>query len=322
MADTNDFSRANSDRVSRRDFLAAMAGGVVGLTASGRFVFGAQAAAQADFAIGLVADCQYRNGPPRGTRFYRLSPQKLEKCVQDFNAMDLEFVIHLGDFIDGRIESFDVVGPIYQKLTAPKHHVLGNHDFAVGPTQKDLVPKKLNMPSRYYDFLVKGWRFVVLDGNDVSLIARNKGTALYKQAQAVLAELKKRRAPNAQTWNGGLSDAQKSWLQSTLSKADAAGERVIVFCHFPVYPPKAHNLWDDEWVVQLLASHKCVAAYMNGHNHAGAYGVKNGVHYVTLPGMVETRDTTAYGRLDVRRASLDLKGTGRTPTRRHSVRPA
>jgi hypothetical protein len=36
-----------------------------------------------------------------------------------------------GDFIDRDFESFDVVGPIFNKLRMPKYHVLGKHDFSV-----------------------------------------------------------------------------------------------------------------------------------------------------------------------------------------------
>ncbi len=64
-------------------------------------------------------------------------------------------------------------------------------------------------------------------------------------------------------------------------------------------PAAAHNLWNDTELIGVLESHTCVVAYINGHNHAGGYGLKNGIHYLTVPGMVETPDTTAYAVFQV-----------------------
>ncbi|MEK9784277.1 MAG: hypothetical protein VW312_06495, partial [Opitutales bacterium] len=62
-------------------------------------------------------------------------------------------------------------------------HVLGNHDFEVADEYKELVPKKLGMPSKYYDFKIKNWRFICLDGNDLSFIAYPKGTEKYRESE-------------------------------------------------------------------------------------------------------------------------------------------
>ena len=92
---------------------------------------------KAEFAFGAIADCQYCADPGRGARKYALSEDKLTKCVTHLNTMDLEYVVHLGDFIDRDFKSFDVVGPIYKKLKMPKYHVLGNHDFSYGTNRCD-----------------------------------------------------------------------------------------------------------------------------------------------------------------------------------------
>ena len=101
--------------------------------------------------------------------------------MEHFNKEDLSFVIHLGDFIDRNFSSFDEILPIYNSLNAPGYHVLGNHDFEVADEYKELVPKKLGMPSKYYDFKIKNWRFICLDGNDLSFIAYPKGSEMYQE---------------------------------------------------------------------------------------------------------------------------------------------
>ena len=140
----------------------------------------------AEHTFGAIADCQYCDGNSRGDRMYALSKQKLADCVAEFNTMDLAFVTHLGDFIERDFKNFDVLNPIFDQLTMPKVHVLGNHDFSVADHLKKDVPAKLGMPAKYYDYEVKGWRYVVLDGNDVSFHAYPEGSAEAKHAVRIL----------------------------------------------------------------------------------------------------------------------------------------
>ena len=130
-------------------------------------------AAEPLFRFGAVADCQYCRATSL-VRKYNQSPKKLTACVAQYNKMNLAFVVHLGDFIDRDFESFDVVSPIFAKLKAPRYHVLGNHDFSVADDKKALVPKRMGLKSRYYNFAHKGWRFIVIDGNDLSTYAYPK----------------------------------------------------------------------------------------------------------------------------------------------------
>jgi len=273
------------------------------------------------FSFGVITDVQYRDKDSKGTRHYRASPAKLEACVQDFNTRDLAFVIHLGDFIDGDFESYDVVAPIYNRLEAPHHHVLGNHDFSVDDEDKGKVMALLGLERAYYDFARGSWRFVVLDGNDLSLRNPEKGEKV-ETAKAVLAAMKEKGLSNAYPWNGGVGAEQKAWLEGVLAAATRAGERAVVFCHFPVHPHNEHNLWNDGEIVAILERHACVAAYVCGHNHTGGYAQKAGIHYLNLQGMVETPDTTSYAVVDVGGDSLTVHGIGREPSRVLELRSA
>ena len=268
------------------------------------------------FRFGVAADAQYCDTANRGTRYYRASLTKLQECVTDFNSRDdLTFVIHLGDFIDRKFASFDQLLPIYQQLKMPAYHVLGNHDFYVASADKSKVPQKLGLEKPYYDFVYHSWRFVVLDGNDLSLYALPKGGAKYKVAEAMLQSLKAKEASNAYDWNGGIGAEQIAWLQQTLANAEQAGEKVIVFCHFPIFPKHSHNLWNDTELIDAIEPYKCVVAYINGHNHRGHYGKKNGIHYLTVHGMVETPDQNAYAVFEVYKDRLNIIGYGREPSR-------
>jgi len=260
-----------------------------------------------------MSDAQYCDRDPAGSRFYGESKEKLAAAVEDLNAQGLAFTIHLGDFIDAHDACLDALLPVYERLSMPHFHALGNHDFDVSAETKSAVPEKLGLKERYYSFVLAGRRFVVLDGGDVSLYARAAGSEERALAEAMLAELKAAGAAQAQGWNGAVGAEQLAWLKRTLSEAYEADEQVIVFCHFPVYPPGAHNLWNDSAVIEALESGGSVVAYINGHNHAGAHAVKNGIHYLTVHGMVETADTTAYAVVHVDATHLEGDGRGRQP---------
>lgn len=262
------------------------------------------------FQYGMIADCQYCADPGTKQRKYSLSEQKLQECIDQLNTMNLEYVVHLGDFIDRDFESFDVVGPVFQQLRMPGYHVLGNHDFSVADKHKSKVPKKMGLASRYYDFAVNGWRFVVLDGNDISFHAYPEGSAGYRTAEAFYHENK----ISSPKWNGALGAGQLSWLNGVLETASGANEKVVLYCHFPVFPENGHNLWNAGEVIELLESHVCVVAYINGHNHAGNYGLRNGIHYLTLKGMVDTVHT-AYSVVNVFEDRLEIMGYGREENR-------
>ena len=263
-----------------------------------------------EHSFGAIADCQYCDIKENGVRKYSLSKDKLSKCVADFNKMNLEYVVHLGDFIDRDFKSFDVMNPIFNKLQAPKYHVLGNHDFSVKDSLKKDVPSKMGLTSKYYDFYVKGWRYIVLDGNDISFHAYPKNSEEVKKAAKYYIQ-NKIKSPK---WNGAIGEEQLSWLKKILVKAQSNGEKVILYCHFPVYPPNGHNLWNAKEIIDTIELFPCVKAYINGHNHKGNYKMKNGVHYLTLKGMVDT-EKPSYALIKVDEDSIDVTGYGREKNR-------
>lgn len=229
--------------------------------------------------------------------------------------MELEYVIHLGDFIDKDFKSFDVVSPIYNKLKVPNYHVLGNHDFSVRDERKSEVPQKMGMKSKYYDFKIKGWRYIVLDGNDVSFHAYPANSDKYKE----VTEYYDNNNISAPKWNGAVGSKQMLWLREVLESASKEMEKVILYCHFPIYPPNNHNLWNADEIVKLIESFPCVKAYINGHNHEGNYGIKEGIHYITIKGMVDTYQAS-YASVQVYEDSLKIIGYGREENRTLLIR--
>lgn len=243
-------------------------------------------------AFGVVADIQYGDKQGSVSRDYRGSLSRLEQCVGVLNKQPLDFVIQLGDAIDGygtnRVASvgdLDSVLSVFNRLTAPKYHVVGNHCLLSG---KENLHQRLGLKSFYYTFTVpssKGWRFVVLDGNDAGY--------------------------------GVMSDAQLAWFRTTLGQAQQAGEKVICFCHFPLIQAAAENnrMAKPEPVLAALDAAPCVVAWIAGHDHAGGYARRSGVHHITLQGLVESPGNNAYARFELGATRLKETGFGNEPSR-------
>ena len=268
------------------------------------------------FSFGLMADVQYADKEPSGSRYYRKSLEKLQKCVQDFNNRDLKFVIQLGDLIDEDATSYGNLNRIlniYNQLKAPSYHVLGNHDFSTPESvEESSVPAKLGLSKRFYDFSYDGFLFIVLDSLDLVLKdpASVPVSAKQQEAKRMWDSMKEGRY-NKHNCNGGIGKEQFAWLKQRLQSASASGQRVILFSHMPLFPANWPNLWNDVDVINLMKSFDCVVAFISGHNHEGAYAIKNGIHYFSVKGIVETPDTNAYAVVKAFDNRLEIKGFGR-----------
>ncbi len=273
-----------------------------------------------DFEIGVIADCQYCDCDPTDVRFYRKAPARLKEAVTELNTHKLDYTIHLGDFIDRDFNSFDTLIPIWGGLHMDKFHVLGNHDFSVADSLKPMVFEKMGLKDRYYSIVKNKWRFIVLDGNDLSvhgaLTADKK-----QQTDSLYALLSDRELPNLKPWNGGLGKDQLQWVENELKLATENKERVGFYCHYPVLGETNDlTLWNYEQVLTLIDKYECVKFYFNGHHHDGSYVQKNGVHYLNFKGMLDTPDSTSYARVAFHNDSILVSGYGREPDRGLKIR--
>ena len=264
--------------------------------------------------FGVVADIQYRHGEPVGTRYYGASLGKLRDAVSRFNRENVQFVINLGDTIDGGIESFEAVMPLFKPLKVPLYNVMGNHDLAVGGGNEELVLPALGLKDDHYAFTKGNWTFIVLDGFELR-VPVPADEILKRESEALYSTLLARGKQNAQAWNGGIGSRQLAWLERRLEGAVEAGHNVLLLCHFPVRPEGVHNLWNADELVALLERHRQVKACFCGHDHAGGYILRNGIHYLTFRGMIETPDQNAFAIVTLAKDRIEVQGFGREPSR-------
>ncbi|NJM94593.1 MAG: hypothetical protein HC842_07960, partial [Cytophagales bacterium] len=97
---------------------------------------------------------------------------------------------------------------------------MGNHDFFVENERKAKVPEIFGMDKRYYSFESHGWKFLVLDGNELSIQAHSPHSMEYAEAKRTLVNLGQSEAVNAKESNGGIGPNQMKWLKQQLNLAE------------------------------------------------------------------------------------------------------
>lgn len=154
------------------------------------------------------------------------------------------------------------------------------------------------------------WRFIFLDGTDISLYANGKNSSDYKLARSILDSLEGSGSPNAFDWNGGIGRDQTGWLVQHLNEAENSDENVVVLCHFPVFPDnQAENLWNAGEIKKILEEYKGRLILMNGHTHQSGSVQNNGVWYVSLRGMVE-KEENSFAIAEFYGDSVFIRGYG------------
>ncbi|MBI5683916.1 MAG: metallophosphoesterase [Verrucomicrobia bacterium] len=286
------------------------------------FLFAAfgQQAEQPIFRFGIVADVQYADKPARGKRRYNESAEKLRACVADFKQQELAFVANLGDSIDGDAArspaDMALIAGIFRQLSCPVRHVIGNHCLNV---PRPALLKELGLKSPYYEFDRGRWRFLVLDGMDVSY-SSPEGSKQAKEAKICLE-----RNPKLSKYAGAIGEKQMAWLREQLADAARQKQRVMVFCHHPILAAASSPgaiLWNAAEVEALLVQSGCVVAWINGHDHKGGYAVANGIHHLTVQGMVESpTGGTSYAIASVFATRIVIEGRGTTPSRVLEIKP-
>jgi manganese-dependent ADP-ribose/CDP-alcohol diphosphatase len=311
--------------------------------------------------IGLVADAQYADKDTVGNRRYRQAGEKLRAAIADFAGQKLDFVVDLGDLIDGNgaksMAEMQQMLALYATLKVPVYHIVGNHDLVIGRATLlrafDLTtgsPVLTDAPHLASDGhgvpqpLAAG-----PDASDRPLTPASPNAGYYEWRAAgwrfialdameistlgplgpeekALAQEWLARHPDLQTYNGALTARQLAWLADRLEDAGRCGERVIVFSHLPtaIAASSRHIVpWNYEELEAVIATPGHVAAYIAGHHHPGGYAYYRGTHHLTMPGLVEApEDSNTYAVLEVYPDRLVLKGVGTVADRVMPLAPA
>ncbi|MBP5621952.1 MAG: metallophosphoesterase [Thermoguttaceae bacterium] len=269
----------------------------------------------------VIADVQYGNLDILGARNYRESIPKFLRAVGEIASEQALFTLQLGDASQSDWENHLAMKELFdvaEKAGISWKHVLGNHDFLVADEKKrDLYPDLSLEKPGYYDFVVNDpeddsnvWRFVVLNGNEISSYAAET-TAEREKAKEERNRWKLADGNLPADWNGSVSQQQLQWLESRLKLAAKQKEKALVCSHFPLFANSKSldsdrtrlaslldvgiyyfnlgvSTWNGKQILDILDKYPCVKGYLAGHLHEGSYGVRKNVAHITFKGIVET----------------------------------
>ena len=273
----HDFRRAapaGSDQLGRRQFLRD---GTLVLTATAAGASLLQAAEAEPLKIGLITDLHYADKPPRGSRHYRETPDKLAEAAEQFRKDKPAFLVELGDFIDAA-DSVDVelgylkrINRDFEPICPQRHYVLGNH--CVDTLTKDEFLGEVGQAKSYYSFDVGGVHFVVLD-----CCFRSDGQPYGRK--------------NFEWTDPNIPAAELDWLKSDLQ---ATSKPTVVFTHQRLDVTDHYSAKNAAAVRAVLEASKNVLAVFQGHSHKNDHQEIVGIHYCTLVAMVEGSGAASNG---------------------------
>jgi hypothetical protein len=215
----------------------------------------------AEFQFAIVSD---RTGGHRAKVFSR--------AVEQLNLMQPEFVLSVGDLIEGYTEDKEQLTKEWRefqgyvaRLQMPFFYVPGNHDLA-NLTQDKLWKEKFGR--RYYDFVYGGVLFLMLNSEDPP--GKNPGNISAEQVAFIKRSVERNKDCH--------------WT--------------LLFLHKPmwVYDDGAKNGWAD---VEKILTGRPYTVFA-GHVHRYQKFLRNGQHYyqlATTGGSSRMRGTD-YGELD------------------------
>ena len=266
----------------------------------------------APLRLGIVTDPQYADKPTSGNRRYSEAAGKLTAAVANINESNVDLLVHLGDAIDGKENADDHLTRIFDIFAtsfAPVVHLVGNHCLDGGKSSFD---RASGLVAYYGAMRFNRWRFLLLDGNAVSIRGHAPESLAHIEATEIIEK-------GGVSWGGGLGKLQRDWFAQQLADAKSSGEQAVVLCHFPIDETgnsRDHLLWDHAEVNELLSNDKSVKAWFCGHNHAGGYGHVDGVHHVTFQAICDApSDSNAWAIAEFQPNRIQITGHGTVPSR-------
>lgn len=231
---------------------------------------------EGDLRIGFITDAHcYADQKDNGEWELNWRCQRpLEAFVKNMADFNPDFVIQNGDFVcgeDGRAkETFVEANQIYEKISVPKYHVLGNHETR--NFFKDEWLEIVGYEKPYYSFDVNGYKIIVLDGN-------NKPSSDMEISET---------SPDKEFYPGFINPVQMEWLKDVFEKSKEINK--IVFVHQPLMPEETKTQIDtfvggEE--TRKLFSENNVLAVFSGHVERLCYFEEDGVEYYVSHGFMK-----------------------------------
>ena len=209
-----------------------------------------------------------------------------EIAVEQLNLLRPEFIINVGDLIEGDTDrqivdqQWDSFDERAGKASAPVFYVGGNHDL-LGKTLQEAWKERLGRT--YYHFVYRDVLFLVLDTDDyteqrLEEFARLRLEAIeVAETQGWDAFYKTEYARMPENYGGNISPEQSRYVLDVLEQNPDVRWTFLVMHKAPWLRDDTDTFTDIE---QALADRPYTV--FNGHRHAYEYLQRNGRDYIRL----------------------------------------
>ena len=236
---------------------------------------------QADFQFAIVGD---RTGGHR--------PRVFEDALSKLNVMRPEFVISVGDQIEGYTEDRTQIEHEWEgfegflaRLDMPYFFVAGNHDLSNQAMTRIWQERR---GATYYHFIYKDVLFIALNTEDPPVTLSPEALAGQKRLEAAMARApeetqrslldaaRERGAPPKLPGSVAISDAQLSYVENVLA-ANRGVRWTIVLMHKPAW---AYGSPAFARIESMLKDRPYTV--LAGHEHYYAYDSRYGRDYIDM----------------------------------------
>jgi len=264
-------------------------------------------------------DQNFRNNPDNfqfaviGDRGGGANPKgTFEKAIEQLNLLQPEFVMSLGDYVEGYTAKQDVMDDqwdefdsIVAKLQMPFFYVRGNHDINTPITRQAWTERR---GPNYYNFKYNDVLFIALDTEDSEeSVAPELEADLSQYNDLIINDEKvaKDFAAKVDLWSRvqeivageppkiDFSEQQVEWFKKVLD--ENKGVRwTLVFLHQPVWNNPSESFKEIDAAIQ---DRNCT--FFAGHTHYYDYDLINGREYITVASAGATIVADGPGNVDM-----------------------
>jgi len=222
-------------------------------------------------------------------------PGVFERAVAQINLLQPEFVVGVGDLIEGYSDDrqklereWDESDAIVERLDMPFFYTVGNHDIG-NELSRNMWRERLGRD--YYAFIYRDVLFLSLNTEDPPVILPPEALAgqtrleamMRKDPASVMEMLRRRRAeigtttaPPRLPGSVAISDAQIDWVAATLAR-HANVRWTIILMHKPAWE---YDSVAFERIEALLAERPYTV--VAGHEHYYNYTKRRDRDYITM----------------------------------------
>ncbi len=231
--------------------------------------------------FGLCTDSHFSEKEALEDKHYAEALLKMEEFVRTANGLELDFVIHLGDFKDEDPEpdpksTLDYLRRMeeeYARFRGRRFHCIGNHDLdSITKSQflDHVENSEQDKALGHYYFVLNSLRFLVLDAN-------------------FDAEGKDHFFREGGDWQDPVLPAEQiAWLRTELASSE---HPCVIFCHHPLFAyvknGHSYHVSNCPEVRSVLETSGKVLAVFNGHMHEEMFHEINGIQYLAMNSMLE-----------------------------------